>query len=62
MVQLMSLLLCLLLVGLAVWWNIQGDAVYRSVTNGHNGTTYFLTPDYSPLAECDFLGRNLGDS
>ena len=66
-VRVVSLLVWSTLVGLAVWWNIKGDAVHQSTTqNSEDSETtaaaYFLTPDYSPLGECDFLGRNLGDS
>jgi hypothetical protein len=55
-------LLSLVLAGLAVWWNVKGNSVYEAVfMKGDNRTTYFLTPDNSPLGECDFLSRNLGD-
>jgi rhomboid-related protein 1/2/3 len=64
-VRLVSLMAWLLLAGLAVWWNIQGDSIYAATQGEGEDTTaarsYFLTEDYSPLEECDFLGRNLGD-
>ena len=65
-VRVVSLASWLILVGLSIGWNIEGDTLYSHKHNSTGDvittTTYFLTPDYSQLWDCDFLGRNLGDS